>query len=45
MCKRWQVLYGVDGFRMDLMGIVDNDTVNMIYEQGHALDSSFMYIC
>lgn len=42
MCKRWQVLYGVDGFRMDLMGIVDNDTVNMIYEQGHALDSSFM---
>ena len=36
MCKRWQVLYGVDGFRMDLMGIVDIDTVNMIYEQGHS---------
>jgi len=42
MCRRWQRLYGVDGFRMDLMGIVDIDTVRMIEEQGRAYDPSFM---
>ena len=40
--KRWQVLYGADGFRMDLMGIVDIETVNMILAQGKKIDPSFM---
>ena len=42
MCKRWQLLYGADGFRMDLMGIIDIDTVNAIYRQGKAIDPSFL---
>lgn len=42
MCKRWQVLYGADGFRMDLMGIIDIETVNGIEAQGREIDPSFM---
>lgn len=42
ICRRWQVLYGVDGFRFDLMGIIDIETMNQIYQQGKAIDSSFM---
>ncbi len=42
MCKRWQVLYGVDGFRMDLMGILDVETVNLIYKQGKEINDSFL---
>ncbi len=42
MCRRWQTLYGCDGFRMDLMGITDIDTVNLIEEQGRSLDPFFM---
>lgn len=42
ICRRWQVIYGCDGFRMDLMGIVDIDTVNSIEKQGRAIDPSFM---
>ncbi|MBP3276035.1 type I pullulanase [Kandleria sp.] len=42
MCKRWQTLYGVDGYRMDLMGILDVETVNAIEEQGRSIDPSFM---
>ena len=42
MCKRWQVLYHVDGFRFDLMGIIDIETMNMIEKQCHDIDPSFM---
>ncbi len=42
MCKRWQVLYGVDGFRFDLMGIIDIDTMKQVVAQGKELDPSFM---
>lgn len=42
MCKRWQVLYGVDGFRFDLMGLIDIETMKLIDAQGKALDSSFL---
>ncbi len=42
MCSRWQSLYGADGFRMDLMGILDIDTVNAIEAQGTEYDPSFM---
>ena len=30
MCLRWQKLYGVDGFRFDLMGIIDIETLNPV---------------
>ncbi|WP_041139560.1 type I pullulanase [Beduini massiliensis] len=30
MCKRWQKIYGMDGFRFDLMGILDIETINTI---------------
>lgn len=42
MCKRWQVLYGVDGYRFDLMGLVDIDTIRLVNEQAKAIDPSFM---
>lgn len=32
MCMRWVKLYGVDGFRFDLMGILDYRTINEIYD-------------
>jgi pullulanase len=31
--KRWVTLYGVDGFRFDLMGIHDKDTMNIIRKE------------
>jgi len=33
MCKRWVKLYDVDGFRFDLLGILDYKTVNEVYEE------------
>jgi pullulanase len=42
MCKRWQVLYGCDGFRFDLMGLIDMKTIKMVEEQGRKIDRSFM---
>lgn len=33
MCKRWVDLYNVDGFRLDLMGLMDYETVNELYEE------------
>lgn len=42
MCKRWQVLYGVDGYRFDLMGLIDIDTMKLIDAQCKGRDPSFM---
>jgi len=42
MCKRWQVLYGVDGFRFDLMGLIDIETMKLIEKQAHEIDPSFL---
>ena len=42
MCRRWQVLYGIDGFRFDLMGIIDHETMKLVDAQGKALDPSFV---
>lgn len=33
MCKRWVKMYGVDGFRFDLMGILDYQTINEVYNE------------
>lgn len=42
MCKRWQVLYGIDGYRFDLMGLIDIDTMKLIDAQAKAIDPSFI---
>lgn len=42
MCLRWQCLYGVDGFRFDLMGIIDIETLNQIYHDATIIDDSFI---
>lgn len=42
MCLRWQKLYGVDGFRFDLMGIIDIETLNQVYDQASKIDDSFI---
>ena len=42
MCKRWQVIYGIDGYRFDLMGIIDIDTMKFIEAQGKSIDPSFI---
>ncbi len=42
MCKRWQVFYGCDGFRFDLMGLIDIDTIRLVEQQGKSIDPSFI---
>jgi len=42
MCKRWQVLYGIDGYRFDLMGLIDQETMKLIDAQCKVLDPSFI---
>lgn len=38
ICKRWQTIYGVDGFRFDLMGILDIETINQVEKQASLID-------
>ena len=42
MCKRWQELYDIDGYRFDLMGLIDQRTMKLIDEQARALNPSFI---
>lgn len=41
-CKMWIKDYGFDGFRFDLMGILDITTMNEIVTECQAIDSSVM---
>ncbi|HAX72024.1 MAG TPA: type I pullulanase [Firmicutes bacterium] len=41
-CKMWVSDYGFDGFRFDLMGILDIETMNELTEACLAIDSSVM---
>lgn len=41
-CLRWVKFYNVDGLRFDLMGIIDCDTLNEIYEKCSILRPGFM---
>lgn len=41
-CYRWVSFYGVDGFRFDLMGILDIDTLNEVYRKCSPLRPGFM---
>ncbi|MCX7771566.1 MAG: type I pullulanase [Clostridia bacterium] len=40
--KMWATEYGFDGFRFDLMGIIDIATMNKLAEELHSMDSSIM---
>ncbi|MCR5491513.1 MAG: type I pullulanase [Bacilli bacterium] len=41
-CKWWIDEYGIDGFRFDLMGIIDVDTLNQIKTYAKSKKSDFM---
>jgi pullulanase len=41
-CKWWIDFYGIDGFRFDLMGILDCETLKEIAKYGQSKDPSFM---
>ncbi|MCC8042002.1 MAG: type I pullulanase [Oscillospiraceae bacterium] len=38
----WATEYKIDGFRFDLMGIYDIETINMIYDRLHAINPSII---
>lgn len=42
MSLRWQQIYGVDGYRFDLMGLIDTDTLQCVYQACRKQDPSFM---
>ncbi len=41
-CLRWITMYGFDGFRFDLMGILDITTMNTIREELDKIDETIM---
>ena len=41
-CRHWVEEYGIDGFRFDLMGILDVKTLNLIKDMAKAHDPSFI---
>jgi len=38
--RRWMTVYGIDGFRFDLMGILDIETMNQIEELVRSIDKN-----
>ena len=40
--KRWTSFYGVDGFRFDLMGIIDVDTMNEAFAEAQKIEPSMI---
>lgn len=41
-CRYWVKEFGIDGFRFDLMGILDIDTMNLIESECHKLKKDFI---
>ncbi len=41
-CKYWISEYGIDGYRFDLMGLLDIETINEIIKVGKSLKGDFM---
>lgn len=41
-CRHWIVEYGIDGFRFDLMGIMDVTTCNQVADMAKKIDPSFI---
>ena len=42
LCERFVKVYGIDGLRFDLMGIIDVETMNLVYEKCSAINKEFM---
>jgi len=42
-CVYWVTFYHIDGFRFDLMGIIDADTLNEIKNKVFAIKGNFMF--
>lgn len=40
--KRWVTEYGVDGFRFDLMGLIDQETMTILARELHAIDPTIL---
>ena len=40
--KRWVTEFKVDGFRFDLLGLIDRDTIRQIVRELHAIDPQLM---
>ncbi|MCA9311002.1 MAG: hypothetical protein KDA21_07340 [Phycisphaerales bacterium] len=41
-CLHWVQEYGVDGFRFDLMGLIDRDTMELVTTELHAIDPTLL---
>ena len=41
-CRHWIEEYGIDGFRFDLMGIIDIETLQQIQKMARSHDKSFL---
>ena len=40
--KRWTEFYGIDGFRFDLMGIIDYKTMNKLFDEAKKIEPSMI---
>ncbi len=41
-CLHWIKEYDIDAFRFDLMGLIDNETMNLIVEEARKIKAGFM---
>ncbi len=41
-CKHWVREYGVDGFRFDLMGLIDEETMERVAREVHEIDETLL---
>lgn len=41
-CKFWVKEYGIDGFRFDLMGLIDIETINLVYQECKKIKPDFI---
>ena len=41
-CVYWVKEFGFDGFRFDLMGLIDNETLNLVYEECRKINPCFI---
>jgi len=41
-CRYWVERFGIDGFRFDLMGLIDEETMELVAADLHAIDPTIM---
>ncbi|MGP1347452.1 MAG: alpha-amylase family glycosyl hydrolase [Phycisphaerales bacterium] len=41
-CKYWVTEFGIDGFRFDLMGLIDQETMTQLTAELHAIDPTIL---